>query len=285
MDLIDKRVTHKSFGEGNIVDQDDSFITISFKTVNKKFIYPDAFGEFLQLEDRTAAKSLRKVITKIEAAQEIEDKKKEEEKEQRILEQKRINEHKKLMKNHKLHPSSQIVFWLDEEDQANIFTEWQVSTGDIKSGKNIGEPNKPVRLHQNSAALLTVRDGDEAEEDRRILGLYMVHETFIGKLCDDGIVPAHSEFRIQLTEQEAEKMVFWNYYINKNYPHRMTWNTGKYRYYDNIWTAQIIKDIISLKNDPEEIKQAEDFLEHFCRMNVLEIDEIPEAAGALKQSK
>jgi len=189
------------------------------------------------------------------------------------------------MKNHKLHPSSQIVFWLDEEDQANVFTDWQVSTGDIKSGKNKGEPNKPVRLHQNSAALLTVRDEDKPEEERRILGIYMVNETFIGKLCDDGIVPAHTEFRIQLTEQEAEQMAFWNYYINKNYPHRMTWNTGKYRYFDNIWTAQILKDIISLKTNPEEIKQAEDFLEHFCRMNVLEVDEIPEAAGALKQTK
>lgn len=281
MDLIDKQVMHKSFGKGNIIEQDDKFITISFKTESKKFIYPDAFGKHLTLEDRDAAQSLKKVITKIEVEQEKQEKQREEEKAQKLLEQQRVEEHKKLMKNHKLHPVSQLVFWLDEEERDNVFDEWQVFTGEIKSGDNKGQPNKPVRLHQNSAVLITERSTDQDEKERKILGIYMVHETFIGKLCDDGIVPAHSEFKIKLSDEEAEKMLFWNYYINEKYPHRMTWNTGKYRYYDNIWTAQILKDIIALKTDAEEKQFAEEFLNHFCKMNLIEIDEIPERAGAL----
>jgi len=43
MDLLNKRVTHKTFGEGNIVEQDDSFITIDFNNDLRKFVYPDAF--------------------------------------------------------------------------------------------------------------------------------------------------------------------------------------------------------------------------------------------------
>lgn len=283
MNLINKQVTHKSFGDGNIVDQDDSFITIDFENESKKFIYPDAFGKFLTLKDREAADSLKKVISKIEDEQERLEKKREEEKEQQLLEQQRLEEHKKLMKNHKLHESSQIVFWLEESELEEVFENWQAFTGEIKSGKNKGLPNKPVRLHQNSAALLTLREDDQAEDERTIVGIYMVNETFVGKLCDDGIVPAHSAYRIKLTEQESEKMLFWNYYINKNYPHRLTWNTGKYRYFDNIWTAQILKDIIKLRTNPEEIKEAEEFLEHFCKMNLIEINEIPEPSGALKQ--
>lgn len=284
MDLIDKEVVHKSFGKGSIVEQDDSFITINFETVSKKFIYPDAFGAHLTLEDQDAAKVLKKVITRIEDEQEQLEKQRQADKEQQILEQQRIDEHKKLMKNHKLHPSSQFVFWLDPEEKEAAFSDWQVYTGEIKSGKNEGQPNKPVRLHQNSAVLLTTRESNQDEKERRILGIYMVNETFIGKLCDDGLVPSHSDFKIKLTDEESEKMLFWNYYINENYPHRTTWNTGKYRYYNNIWTAQILKDIADQRNG-EEKKHAQEFLEHFCRMNLIELDEIPEPQGALMQEK
>jgi len=280
MNLINKEVTHKVFGEGDIVDQGESFITIDFNEDIKKFVYPDAFGKFITLKDRDTANSLKKVISKREAEKEELEKKREAEKERQMLEQQR----REKLKNHKIHESSQIVFWLDEEEQQNVFTDWQVSSGEIQSGKNKGEPNRPARLRPNSAGLLTARESDKPETERRILGLYMVNETFIGNLSEDGMVPAHPEFRIKLTDQEAEKMLFWNYYINKNYPHRMTWNSGKYRYFDNVWTAQILKDIIALKTDEEEIKAAENFLDYFCKMNALDMDNIPEANGALKQS-
>lgn len=283
MNLIDKEVLHKSFGKGSIVDQDDEFITIDFDKETKKFIFPDAFGTFLKLKDESAQETLKEVIKELQAKQKKLEKQKEEEQAQRLLEQQRLNELKKLFKNHKIHESSQFVYWLDEEEKENIFSEWQVYTGEIKSGKNKGKPNKPVRLHQNSLVLLTERDQKEDEENRKIIGLYMVEETFVGKMAKDGIVPAHSTFRLQLTEEEAEKMLFWNYYINEKYPHRLTWNTGKYRYFKNIWAAQILKDLIALKKDPEEKQLAEEFFLHFCKMNQLDPNEIPEPSGALKQ--
>ncbi len=280
MNLLHKEITHKVFGEGDIVKQDESFITVEFNDDVKTFVYPDAFGRFIKLKDQDTAKSLKKVI----AAKEVEkaelEKKRREEKERQELEQQR----REKLKNHKIHESSQIVFWLDEEELQNVFIDWQVSPGRIQSGKNKGEPNRPARLSPNSAVLLTVRKPDKPETDRQIIGLYMVDETFTGELSDDGMVPAHAKFRIKLTDQEAEKMLFWNYYVNNNYPHRKTWNSGKYRYFDNIWTAQILKDIITLKKNDEEVKAAEDFLEYFCKMNVLDMDNIPEANGALKQS-
>lgn len=63
----------------------------------------------------------------------------------------------------------------------------------------------------------------------------------------------------------------------------MTWNAGKYRYFDNVWTAQILKDIIALKTAEDEIKVAESFLKYFCKMNAVDMDDIPEPNGALKQ--
>lgn len=279
MNLINEKITHKTFGVGNIVDHDDSFITVDFNEDTKTFVFPDAFGTFITLKDRDTAESLKEIISEKEAKEEALEKKREEERQRQVLEQQR----KEKLRNHKIHESSQIVFWLDEEEQQHVFSDWKVSTGKVQSGKREGEPNRVARLGPNSAGLLTARHPDQPEEERQILGLYMVPETLTGNNIDDGMVPAHEEYRIELTEQEAEKMLFWDYYINKNYPHRTTWNSGKYRYYDNLWTAQILKDIIALKTDENDIKQAEDFLEYFCKMNLLDKDNIPEPSGALKQ--
>lgn len=279
MDLINKEITHKVFGTGNIIEQDEFIITIDFNEDIKKFVYPDAFRDFISLKDEKTAESLNKILFQREIEKAAHDKKLEEEKAEQMAEQQR----KEKMRNHKIHESSQIVFSLDEEEKENVFTDWSVFTGTVQSGKNEGQPNRVARLSPNSAAVLTVRSEEEEETDRKILGLYMVDDSFFGNQIDDGMIPSHPEYKIELSEAEAEKMLFWNYYINKNYPHRTTWNSGKYRYFDNVWTAQILKDIIELKTDETEIKQTQAFLEYFCDINALDINNIPAADGALKQ--
>ncbi|ALC92484.1 malate synthase [Bacillus sp. FJAT-18017] len=281
MNLINKKVTHKRFGMGSIVKHNDSVIEINFASENKKFVYPDVFGKHLKLHDKMVANSLEKIIQKREAERQEEEWKKEEEKK---LQQKNLElrlEHEKLMKNHKLHPESQMVFWCDAEEENSSFSEWKVFSGVIKSGNNQGKPNKPIRLHQNSAVLLTAVDAGMPEKDRRILGVYMVNEDFIGKLSEDGYIPAHSTYRLQLTEQESDQMHFWKYYVNEKYPNKMTWNTGKYRYFENLWMAQILLDIVSLKSDPTERELAQQFFEHFCKMNQIMDQDLPKPNGAL----
>ncbi|MBM4764858.1 malate synthase [Bacillus sp. B15-48] len=281
MNLINKKVTHKRYGMGSIVKQNDSVIEIHFATENKKFVFPDVFGEHLKLHDESAANSLGKTLQKIENKRRQEEWEKEEAtKRERENLQLRM-EHKKLMKNHKLHSESQMAFWCDQEEQETSFSEWKVFSGVIKSGNNKGKPNKPIRLYQNSACLLTAIDPGMPEKGRRILGVYMVNENFIGKLCEDGYIPAHSEYRLQLTEQESDQMLFWKYYVNEKYPEKMTWNSGKYRYFDNLWMAQILSDIVSLKSDPTERELAQQFFEHFCKMNQINDQELPKPNGSL----
>ncbi|SDN22538.1 malate synthase [Bacillus sp. OK048] len=281
MNLINKKVTHKRFGMGSIVNHNDSSIEINFGSEAKKFVFPDVFGKHLKLHDKNVANSLEKIIQKIEMERQEEEWKKEEEKKLQQKNHELRLEHEKLMKNHKLHPESQLVFWCDTEEQNRSFSEWKVFSGVIKSGNNKGKPNKPIRLHQNSAVLLTAIDSSKPEKDRRILGVYMVNEDFIGKLCEDGYIPAHSTYKLQLTEQESDQMLMWKYYVNEKSPHKMTWNTGKYRYFDNIWMAQILLDIVSLKSDPVEKELAQQFFEHFCKMNQITGQELPKPNGAL----
>ena len=281
MNLINKKVTHKLFGMGSIVKHNDTSIEIHFASENKLFVFPDAFEKHLILHDKNDANSLEEIIQKRESKRKEEEWKKEEEMKLQRKKQKLRLEHEKLMNHHKLHPESQMVFWCDTEEQDRSFSEWKVFSGEIKSGTNKGKPNKPSRLHQNSAVLLTARDASMPEKDRRILGVYMVNEDFVGKLCDDGIIPAHSKYKLQLTEQEADQLLFWNYYINEKTPQKMSWNTGKYRYFDNLWMAQILLDIVSLKSDPQERELAQQFLKHFCKMNQITEQELPKPNGAL----
>ena len=281
MNLINKKVTHKRFGIGSIVKHNESSIEINFETENKKFVFPDVFGQYLTLHDKNDAKSLELIIkNKVQEQKEEEFKKEEEKKLQRKQQELRL-EHEKLMKNHKLHPESQMVFWCDTEEQKSSLSEWNVFSGVIKSGKNKGKPNKPIRLHQNSAVLLTGVDSSVPEKDRRILGVYMVNEDFVGKLCDDGRIPAHSKYKIELTEEESEQLYFWKYYIDVKSPEKVVWNSGKYRYFNNIWMAQILHDIVSLKNDPMEKELAHQFFKHFCKMNKITAQELPNPNGAL----
>lgn len=282
MDLTNKEVTHKVFGRGQIVQLNDSVVEIDFGTESKKFVFPDAFGKFLKLHDEEAIHSLNKILEKKEIEEEQEKLRLEKEKEQLRKKQQLRAEFEKLMKNHKLHPQSQVVFWCDKEEQNNVFKEWQVFTGVIKSGKNKGTPRKLSRLLPNSACLLTVKESHMPETERKIIGVFMVKEDFVGKLREDGYIPAHTKFKIQLSEKEANKLLFWNYYINEKHPHKMTWNSGKFRYFDNLWMAQIIRDIVSLKEDPQEKGLAQQFFDHFCHLNKIDKDKIPQPNGGLK---
>lgn len=279
MNLADKKVVHETFGKGNVVNYNDSYIKINFESGNKKFIFPDAFRKYITFTDQRATDLVRKKI------QQKEEKLKKEElilEREKALEQKRqdLLEEKENMKNRRIHPQIQSVFWpKEQEDQ--IFTEWRVFTGRIKTGKREGQPRQLVRMNQNSACLITKREPSMLEEGRQILGVFMPEETFSGRSCEDGYIIAHPEYRLRLSEQESEKMLFWNYYVDKRFPNKTTWNSGSHRYFDNIWMAQILRDIVSLKEKPQEQKEAQSFFEYFCRIHEIEEDELLKPNGAL----
>lgn len=281
MNLLEKKVTHKLFGEGSVVNYNDSSIEINFASENKRFMYPDVFEKHLKLHDSGDAKLLAEMIQLKGKQLKEQELKQEEDRLQHRKKQKLLSEYERMTNNHKLHNESQMVFWCDKEEQESALSEWNVSTGIVKSGNNKGKPNKAVRLHRNSAVLLTARDTGVGEKERRILGMYMVASDFIGKLSDDGNIPAHAKHRIKLTKEESDQLLFWEYYTNNKSPEKVSWNTGKYRYFDNVWMAQILLAIFTLKEDPMEKVQVHQFLHHFCKMNQLSIEELEKPNGVL----
>lgn len=287
MNLVNKKVIHKTFGEGNVVNYDDSYIIIHFASGPKRFVFPDVFGEYVTLVDQSAANIIRKMIQIKEEQRKKEAQKRKKEQDLKrerlyVLEQKR--EQNKPQNKRKIHPELQLAFWCKAEEEDKIFTDWKVFIGKVKTGKSKGQIRRLTRVNQNSACLITRREPRQPEEDRVILGVFLAEEAFDGRDCEDGYISAHPKYRMLLTEREAEKMLFWNYYVNKRFPNSMTWNSGRQRYMDNRWMAQVLRDIISLKEKPQERKAAQLFFEHFCKINRISKEELPEANGALKRS-
>lgn len=262
---------------GSIVKHNESSIEINFASENKLFVFPDVFGKHLKLHDPSAATILEGIIQKKENERKVIELQKEEERQLQRKKQELRLEHEKLMKHFKLHPESQMVFWCDTVEKGSSFSEWRVFSGVVKSGNDKGKPNKPIRLHQNSAVLLTEKNSSVTGEERRILGVYMVNEDFIGKLCENGYIPAHTKYKLQLTEQESSALPSWDKYIDEKSSKKPSWNTGKYRYFNNSRMAQILLDIVSLKSDPKEHALAQQFLKHFCKMNKIIVQELPNA--------
>ncbi|NMA54310.1 MAG: malate synthase [Firmicutes bacterium] len=284
MDLLNMQVTHKVFGTGKIIAYDDSYIQINFPSGIKRFVMPDAFGSFLTLVDEQAAQFVAKLVQQGKKEYEEEQRRRQQLKEKQKKKRMRFIRRERLARRRqtrRIHPSSQSVFWCTKKELESVFDNWNVFTGAIKSGLKKGQPRRLARVGQNSACLLTIRDSNMPEQNRYIQGVFMVNENFDGRKCEDGYIVAHSEHRLRLSKQEAKKMLFWNYYVNSRHPHRMTWNSGRHRYFNNIWMAQILRDIMSLKKKPTERKQVQQFFDYFCRLNRIRKDELPEPNGAL----
>ena len=86
---------------------------------------------------------------------------------------------------------------------------------------------------------------------------------------------------MELTPDEAGKMLFWKYYVNKNAPEKIFFGSGLHRYLDDIQAAQILRDIVTVKENADEKKLAADFFHHFCSVVGLNENDIPPCAGAL----
>jgi hypothetical protein len=72
-------VIHKAFGEGTIIEHSGNYLVISFQTGEKKFIFPDAFKNFLTAKDTTITAQIDLLLkeeeeSKLRIQQEVERK-------------------------------------------------------------------------------------------------------------------------------------------------------------------------------------------------------------------
>ena len=62
MNMTGVNVVHKVFGAGSIISHDDNHLIISFANEEKRFVYPDAFKEFISASDQKIDAAIKKEI-------------------------------------------------------------------------------------------------------------------------------------------------------------------------------------------------------------------------------
>lgn len=165
--------------------------------------------------------------------------------------------------------------------ESQMLRDWKASAGIVQTGEREGKPMRLLKVQPNSLAVLTTRKPYSSDDTRFIFAAFLVDESYEGDALEEGYVTTRSKWKISLTPQQAQKMLFWRYYINKNAPNKMVFGSGLHRYLSDYQAAQILRDITEVKTDPEEQEFAQNFFRHFCTINGLHPDDIPLPSGPL----
>lgn len=103
MDILkNKNVTHKKYGDGNIVEVNDNIVIIKFAEFGdtKKFVYPNSFDGYMVFENSDLQENAIRVIEMEKAKKRVEGELKKQEYEKQV-EERRIEKNEKLKKQRK----------------------------------------------------------------------------------------------------------------------------------------------------------------------------------------
>lgn len=259
MDIVNETVRHKIFGKGKICELKDNVISVQFGSTTKKFIFPDAFKGYLSLIEKQSRRYVDGIIAEMDKAIILQRK-----------EEQQASEKKRLLKSLPLNVNAQAAFGFFYNDRERVAEDWNISTGNFRSGYNRGKPRIPSRIYPNSACLLTFREKSDQEEKRYIWGAFMVKEDFIGAECTDGVIPAHKKYRMILTDQESRKLWFWRYFNQDPGSHSIKWGSVEFKYFSNITMAYILRDILVTKRGTDQQQLCEEFMDYFCELNKID---------------
>lgn len=250
--MIGERVSHKIFGEGVITACSDSRITVRFRDTEKKFVYPDAMIKYLTPENSAVRK-------KANAAVEARNAEKKAKLQNIFKEQLK----RTALLNMKISENSHAAFDVSYGQTERALSRWTVSTGRYISGSSKGKPRIPTRLKPNSLCLITSRRETEPEALRRIAGIFMVREDFIGSYCDTGEITAHPKYRIAL--REGSQPAFWQYFSDSSANKR--WGNTEFKYFSRSTAERILSDLTDKLRDAEEYRSINAFYEYFRMIN------------------
>lgn len=166
--------------------------------------------------------------------------------------------------------------------ESHMLRDWRASAGIVqKDGINKGKPMRLNKVQANSLCVLTTRYPESDENERFIFAVFLVDETFEGDYREEGFVSTQSEFKIKLSPPEAERTLYWHFHANGKNPEDPAWGHGLHRYFDDQEAVQILRDILKIKLGTKDEQLAERFLQHFCRINRVDANSVPEPNGAL----
>lgn len=356
MELCGEIVKHKSFGRGQIVEFTNNYATVLFEDSKeeKKFVYPSAFGAFLELENKSFFKQIEEDKNEI-TEKEVEDKRIRQElanleitiktkgnkaragknttaktstsncnniafkcnycdggKSEEIVGYKGVCSDETIKYNIKTakhvwcrQPENMCYKYLQgeisREEISKFYDEtksefgksvccesqmlelWKAGAGITQNADGKSKPMSLKNARANSLAVLTTKLPRAKDQDRFIFAVFLIDEDYEGDIKGEGHLGSNPKYRIQLSLEEAKELKFWNYYFNPKNPEKIILGSGLHRYLTDTQSAQILKKICEIKKDTSEEEFSKEFLERFCRLKKLDINNIPETDGGLQR--
>lgn len=167
--------------------------------------------------------------------------------------------------------------------ESQFLNQWRAYPDMSFTGKK-GEKVKNLKnVNRASLVLLTTVLPNEKEKDRIIFGVYFLQEDYLIDYNTMGYLGADDKYNIELTFEEAKKIRFWDYYYNVKNPQRIANTSGLYRYFDDVQSAQLLKNICELKQGSDDEEISKEMFERYCSIKNIDINTIPALKGALQQ--
>lgn len=251
MNIIGQAIDHKKFGSGVVMAVSDGVVTVRFRELEKKFIYPDAFKKYLILQDKNKLEYMTDQLAKREA--ELNRQRQAEKKEQERI---------RKLHNFTITANSHAVFNVAPERTQEVCKTCSVSTGRYLSGYSKGQCRIAERLKPNSVCLLTERPCGKPEQEREIIGAFMVKEDFFGEDVHDGMVKGHPKYRIMLPA--GTSMLFWEYFTKDVAPR---WGNTAFKYCSVAVMNQILSKMLQKLANTAQSKLGLAFYKNFCKIN------------------
>lgn len=299
MELLNLKVKHRKFGEGVIISNDNDKVIVHFPDINsdKKFVYPDAFEKFLQIDDKCVEESAKQGIAKMqeEIKEKQEEKKKKEEQEkikrleEELLQEFIVANQSKIEKtSHKrkkvpIKKYSNIALKKDmseailEEEAADILKEGRISITFQDKKKEI---NQWLDQTKGTFGIITSVPLGENESARMISGIFMT-TSFHMESEDGGNIILNNQYKIALTLEEMKKIKFWEFYFNPEEPTAIKFSGEDYCYFSDNQAAQILLKIYEVKENEKEKQLVGACLDYFCKVKRLDLCKLEKAEGPL----
>ena len=102
--------------------------------------------------------------------------------------------------------------------ESQMLRDWTAYAEYGHTSKHQDVPLKFCGAQKSGLAVLTTRKLYAAEDERFVFAVLLVDRVFKGDDYNAGCVKNDTKYRISLTQDEAKKVLFWNYY-HKNTKH------------------------------------------------------------------
>lgn len=152
-------------------------------------------------------------------------------------------------------------------DESITLEKWISHAGTDLNGENAGKPRRLPNAQLGSLAILTTRLPKEPEENRIIIGVFIVDAATEGDDDNEGSVSCKSKYHIEIRPNEVYKLRFWDYYVNEGNPESKKWGTGLYRFIKDEDALRLLEDIVALKEGTDEHDDAAEVLEYYKELH------------------